>query len=84
QELFITTKLWTDDHKRPRDALLDTHTQRQLEYLELYLMHWPVPAIDHYVDAWRGLIVWQLSGLIKCIGVCDFQVRHRQRLIAGS
>ena len=44
-------------------------------------MHWPVPAIDHYVDAWKGMIDLQKEGLVKSIGVCNFQVHHLQRLI---
>lgn len=43
EELFITTKLWNDDHKRPREALLDSLKKLQLDYIDLYLMHWPVP-----------------------------------------
>ncbi|MGS9092426.1 aldo/keto reductase, partial [Salmonella enterica subsp. enterica serovar Infantis] len=48
EELFITTNLWNDDQKRPRDALQESLKKLQLDYLDLYLMHWPVPAIDHY------------------------------------
>lgn len=74
EELFITTKLWNDDHKRPREALLDSLKKLQLDYIDLYLMHWPVPAIDHYVEAWKGMIELQKEGLIKSIGVCNFQI----------
>lgn len=80
-ELFITTKLWNDDQKRPREALMESLEKLQLDYLDLYLMHWPVPAIDHYVAAWQGMIELQKEGLIKSIGVCNFQVNHLQRLI---
>lgn len=45
EELFITTKLWNDDQKRPREALQESLKKLQLDYLDLYLMHWPVPAI---------------------------------------
>ncbi len=41
----------------------------------------PVPAIDHYVDAWKGMIALQKEGLVKSIGVCNFQIHHLQRLI---
>ncbi|ECN4759735.1 2,5-didehydrogluconate reductase DkgA, partial [Salmonella enterica subsp. enterica serovar Agona] len=80
-ELFITTKLWNDDQKRPREALQESLKKLQLDYLDLYLMHWPVPAIDHYVDAWKGMIALQKEGLVKSIGVCNFQIHHLQRLI---
>ena len=80
-ELFITTKLWNDDQKRPREALQESLEKLQLDFVDLYLMHWPVPAIDHYVDAWKGMIELQKEGLVKSIGVCNFQVHHLQRLI---
>ncbi|WP_181940768.1 aldo/keto reductase, partial [Klebsiella pneumoniae] len=62
-ELFITTKLWNDDQKRPREALQESLEKLQLDFVDLYLMHWPVPAIDHYVDAWKGMIELQKEGL---------------------
>ncbi|WP_058911065.1 2,5-didehydrogluconate reductase DkgA [Entomohabitans teleogrylli] len=80
-ELFITTKLWNDDQQRPHQALQDSLEKLQLDYVDLYLMHWPVPGKNHYVEAWKGMIELQKQGLAKSIGVCNFQVNHLQRLI---
>lgn len=72
-ELFITTKLWNDDQKRPHEALKESLSKLKLDYVDLYLIHWPVPAIGHYVEAWQALIELQQQGLAKSIGVCNFQ-----------
>ncbi len=80
-ELFITTKLWNDNQKRPAKRCRRVWRNSSSISSNLYLMHWPVPAIDHYVDAWKGMIELQKEGLIKSIGVCNFQVHHLQRLI---
>lgn len=80
-ELFITTKLWNDDQKRPHEALKESLSKLKLDYVDLYLIHWPVPAIGHYVEAWQALIELQQQGLAKSIGVCNFQVPHLQKLI---
>ncbi len=80
EELFITAKLWNDDHKRPREALLDSLKKLQLDYIDLYLMHWPVPAIDHYVEALERDSNCK-RGINRKHGVCNFQIHHLQRLI---
>lgn len=80
-ELFITTKLWNGDQQRPEAALRESLKKLQLDHVDLYLMHWPVPALDYFVDAWKGMIALQEQGLAKSIGVCNFQIHHLQRLI---
>ncbi len=80
-DLFITTKLWNDAQKQPRQALEASLEKLRLDYLDLYLMHWPVPEQDCYVEAWQGMIALQQEGLIKSIGVCNFNIEHLQRLI---
>ena len=80
-ELFVTTKLWNDDQKQPREALQESLKKLKLDYVDLYLIHWPVPATNHYVDAWKSLIELQQQGLAKSIGVCNFQVHHLQKII---
>lgn len=84
ESLFITTKLWNTDQQHARKALTDSLKKLQLDYVDLYLMHWPVPEQEHYVDAWQQMIELQKSGLAKSIGVCNFQPAHLLRLEAET
>ncbi|ABI61684.2 2,5-diketo-D-gluconic acid reductase [Granulibacter bethesdensis CGDNIH1] len=82
-ELFITTKLWNDDQGYDQTLhAFDLSMERLgLEYLDLYLIHWPVPARDRYVDTWRALIRLQKESRVRSIGVSNFQPAHLRRLI---
>lgn len=81
EDLFITTKLWNSDQQNPRAAVETSLEKLKTDYLDLYLMHWPVPAQDRYVDAWKSMIALQKEGIIKSIGVCNFNIEHLQRII---
>jgi 2,5-diketo-D-gluconate reductase A len=82
-EVFITTKCFNDDHghepaKRALRASLD---RLESPYVDLYLIHWPVPAQDRYVETWRALVELQAEGLTRAIGVSNFQPAHLERLV---
>lgn len=82
-ELYITTKLWNSDQGKQSaldafDASLD---RLGLDYVDLYLIHWPVPAKDRYVESWKALEQIRESGRARSIGVSNFLVPHLQRLI---
>jgi 2,5-diketo-D-gluconate reductase A len=83
-EVFITTKLHNDDHLRAKDALKHSLSQLEMEHVDLYLIHWPVPAHDHYVQAWQALIEAQQEGLARAIGVSNFNQPHLERIIAET
>lgn len=82
-ELFVTTKLWNDDQGydsalRALDTSLD---KLGLDHVDLYLIHWPTPARDRYLDAWRGLEKLLADGRARAIGVSNFQPAHLERLL---
>jgi len=83
EELFVTTKLWNTEHGY--DAALrafdDSLGKLGLEYVDLYLIHWPVPSQDKYVETWRALEKIAAEGRAKAIGVSNFQREHLRRLV---
>jgi 2,5-diketo-D-gluconate reductase A len=83
EEIFLTTKVWND--QQGYDATLrafDASAKRLgQEVVDLYLIHWPVPAKDAYVDTWRALLELRSQGRIRAAGVCNFQPAHLQRLL---
>lgn len=86
EELFITTKLWNDDQGTQTvfdafDASLD---RLGLEYVDLYLIHWPTPANDRYVETWKAFERLRESGRARSIGVSNFLVPHLERLLAET
>ena len=82
-DVFITTKLWNDSHGR--DATLkafDASLERLgLDVLDLYLIHWPAPAQDLYVETWQTLERLYEDGRIRAIGTSNFRVQDLQRLL---
>jgi 2,5-diketo-D-gluconate reductase A len=85
-ELFITTKLWNDRHEgdEPRAALGESLEKLGLDYVDLYLVHWPTPAKDNYVQAWQALIGLRDEGLTRTIGVSNFLVPHLERIVTET
>lgn len=81
-DLFITTKLWNDDQGKAKalaafDASLD---KLGLDYVDLYLIHWPTPARDLYVETYKVLEELLASGRTRAIGVSNFRICDLQRL----
>lgn len=83
EELYVTTKVWNDaqGYERTLRAFDDSLRRLGLDYVDLYLIHWPAPQQDRYVDTWRALIRLQEQGLTRSIGVSNFQPAHLRRLI---
>ncbi|HSO66029.1 MAG TPA: aldo/keto reductase [Ornithinibacter sp.] len=81
-EVFVTTKVWNDDHGRDatRRAFDASMRRLGLDVLDLYLVHWPVPAQDRYVETWRALRELRDEGRVRAVGTCNFHAEHLQRL----
>jgi 2,5-diketo-D-gluconate reductase A len=85
-EVFITTKCFNDDHghDQAKRALKTSLGQLEMDFVDLYLIHWPVPSKDKYVETWQALIELQQEGLVRSIGVSNFQQPHLERIIAET
>jgi 2,5-diketo-D-gluconate reductase A len=82
EQIFVTTKVWNSDQggDATRRALERSLSLLGVEYVDLYLIHWPVAVRDLYVDTWRAMRSLQDEGAIRAIGVSNFQPEHLDRL----
>lgn len=86
EDLFITTKLWNDSHAYD-DAIAACEASLErlgLDYLDLYLVHWAVPAQGQYVEAWKALITLQERGLVRSIGVSNHPRPQLEEIIEAT
>ncbi|TQS76507.1 aldo/keto reductase [Ornithinibacillus gellani] len=83
EDLFITTKVWNADqgYDNTLKAFEDSLKRLGLDYVDLYLIHWPTPEFDQYVDTYKALEKLYKDGKVKAIGVCNFHIEHLQRLL---
>ncbi|WP_368496836.1 aldo/keto reductase [Herbiconiux sp. A18JL235] len=83
QEVFVTTKVWHTDNGY--DSTLRSFDESLaalgLDYVDAYLIHWPAPLRDRYVDTWRALTTLKAEGRARSIGVANFHPKHVSRLI---
>ncbi|OBA59307.1 2,5-didehydrogluconate reductase A [Mycobacterium sp. 1100029.7] len=83
EEIFVTTKLATADHgfKAAEDALEASLERLGLDYVDLYLIHWPAPTQGKYVDSFGGLLQSRSKGQARSIGVSNFTAEHLEMVI---
>lgn len=84
EELFVTSKVWNSDlgYESTIAAYETSLKKLGLEYLDLYLIHWPVEG--KYKDAWRALETLYKEGRVKSIGVSNFQIHHLEDLMKAA
>ncbi|MBM6384189.1 MAG: aldo/keto reductase [Paenibacillus sp.] len=84
EDLFITTKVWNSDqgYESTLAAFEASMERLELEYLDLYLIHWPVKG--KYKDTWRALEKLHREGRIRAIGVSNFQIHHLEDLMTDA
>jgi 2,5-diketo-D-gluconate reductase A len=82
-EVFVTTKLPNDSHGRDatRRALEASLGRLDYDYVDLYLIHWPLPGKDKYLETWQTFVELHEQGLARAIGVSNFQPDHLRRII---
>jgi 2,5-diketo-D-gluconate reductase A len=86
EELFITTKLTNSEHGYDSTLTAFDGSMKKLglEVLDLFLIHWPLPMFDQYVETWRAFEKLLADGRVRSIGVSNFEIPHLQRLLAET
>lgn len=85
EQIFVTTKLWNSDQGSGAAAAFHKSLRRLgLDYVDLYLIHWPAPAGDRFLESWRVLEELYAQKLIRAIGVSNFKQSHLEKLAAHN
>lgn len=84
EELFVTTKLWNDDQHRAGEAYQESLKRLGLEFIDLYLVHWPCPQQGRYVSAFEQIVQLQGMGQLQSVGVANFYEDVLDELIAAT
>lgn len=84
EELFITTKVWNSHqgYEKTLTAFEESMEKLALDYLDLYLVHWPAPDFNKYVETYKALEKLYKDGKVRAIGVCNFDIDHLENLFA--
>jgi diketogulonate reductase-like aldo/keto reductase len=84
EELFVTTKLRNGEQGKPFEAFEDSRRALGLDYVDLYLIHWPVPSQGLFVSAWQAMEKLLANELVRAIGVSNFLPEHLETLLASA
>jgi diketogulonate reductase-like aldo/keto reductase len=85
-QVFVTTKVWNNDHGRDRTLQAFERSLGRLgfDWVDLYLIHWPAPSQGKYVETWQALCELREQGRARSIGVSNFLVEHLERVIDAT
>ena len=85
-DIFVTTKCFNDNHgyEQAKIAFKESLDRLETGYVDLYLIHWPVPSQDKFVETWKAFVELQQEGLVRSIGVSNFQPAHLNRIIEAT
>ncbi|WP_134701042.1 aldo/keto reductase [Ammoniphilus sp. YIM 78166] len=85
EELFITTKVWNANqgYETTLAAFDESMEKLGLDYLDLYLIHWPLPSHGKYVETWKALEKLYKDGRVRAIGVSNFKIHHLEDIMAN-
>ncbi|MDA5560392.1 aldo/keto reductase [Exiguobacterium sp. MMG028] len=83
EEVFVTTKLWNEFHgfDEALQAFQDSLDRLGLEYVDLFLIHWPMPRFGKFVETYKALEQLYEEGRVRAIGVSNFEVEHLEQII---
>lgn len=84
EEIFVTTKLWNTDHgyEETLKAFEESRKKLGLDYVDLYLIHWPVP--EKFKESWRAFETLYERGKVRAIGVSNFKIHHLEELLKDA
>lgn len=85
-EIYVTTKIWNDrqGYDNALEAIDEALDRLNIEYIDMLLIHWPVPSQDKYVETWKAFEMALGTGRIQGIGVSNFNVGHLEKLLANA
>lgn len=86
KDIFLTTKLWNDEQGFDSTLKAFDQSLKRLgtDYVDLYLIHWPAPSRDRYVDTWKAFVRLKEEGRARSIGVSNFYPEHLERIIGET
>ncbi|MGI6244993.1 MAG: aldo/keto reductase [Pseudochelatococcus sp.] len=85
-DIFLTTKLWNDaqGYDSALRAFDESLARLGVDYVDLYLIHWPAPRKDLFVETWKALITLKNDGRARSIGVSNFNAEHLERIVGET